>query len=567
MLAVLLSWTILVLVSLAFGQTLILLTNKITRQPDSYSLVDTFFIGFVFTGVVISITSLFIPSNIILLSVFVAYSVLFYIVNKDKRRKIYNCILSTWNSLSKLQIVFFFFIILFLSLYTIICPQLPDSYSYHIQNIMWNEEYRVVPGLANLIDQLGFNSSFFLLNAVFGLKPLFGQYIYGINVLFLIFLVAYYVLMYRGDKQQKLLSLFGLVICLVFVWVYRKELTSPSTDILPNVVTLYLLSSLLKEKASLTSKTLLYWIVPLFCVTVKLSSFILCVFILYYVFSFLKGKQYKYLLYYGILTALVILPWLIRNVIVSGYLIYPLSAIDIFSFDWKASMEQLIISEKHIKANVYTYDEVFLGSDYILNLSLIGKIKIWISGHHITDIVIMGLAVFAPLFFIVSGIAFKRRIRQYRHIINIWLIALLGFLFLCLSAPAVRFGFGFIICTIFIPAYYCMLNMDMLSGFFTKKNIYYSIVLCIILCIGIISTRYYIGNKDFKLGYSDLYKPQGLEILPRKKINQVKRVKVNNFYMNVPSSSNFDTELPSAMFYNRNVKMRGSSLQDGFTIN
>lgn len=214
MLAVLLSWTILVLVSFAFGQTLILLTDKITKQLGSYSLIDTFFIGFAFVGVIISITSLFMPSNIILLLIFIVYSILFFVVNKSGRRNIYNRILNAWNSLSKLQTIFFCSIILFLSLYAIICPQLPDSYSYHIQNIMWNEEYRVVPGLANLIDQLGFNSSFFLLNAVFGLKPLFGQYIYGINTLFLIFLVTYYVLMYKGDKQQKLLSLFGLAICL-----------------------------------------------------------------------------------------------------------------------------------------------------------------------------------------------------------------------------------------------------------------------------------------------------------------------------------------------------------------
>lgn len=344
-------------------------------------------------------------------------------------------------------------------------------------------------------------------------------------------------------------------------------MTSPSTDVLPNIVAIYLLSSLLKDKASLINKRLLFWLVPLFCVTVKLSSFILCVFILYYVFCFLKGKQYKHLLYYCILAALAILPWLIRNVVVSGYLIYPLSAIDIFSFDWKTSMEQLIFSEKHIKANVYTYDEVFLGSDYILNLSLIDKIKIWISGHHITDIVIMGLAAFVPAFFILCGIVFRKRIGQYRTIMYVWLIALLGFFFLCLSAPAVRFGFGFIICTILIPVYYCLLNINVLFDFLTKKAIYYSIVSCIVLCTGIISVRYYIGNKDFGLGYSDLYKPSGLEVLPRKQFNQVNRVKVNNFYMNVPSSSNFDTELPSAMFYNRNVKMRGNSLQDGFTIN
>jgi L-asparaginase II len=41
------------------------------------------------------------------------------------------------------------------------------------------------------------------------------------------------------------------------------------------------------------------------------------------------------------LSAFILLPWLIRNIILSGYLIFPFEKIDIFAFDWKIPLHRV----------------------------------------------------------------------------------------------------------------------------------------------------------------------------------------------------------------------------------
>lgn len=44
----------------------------------------------------------------------------------------------------------------------------------------------------------------------------------------------------------------------------------------------------------------------------------------------------------------IILPFLIRNIIISGWLLYPVPFVDLFSFDWKIPLEKVILEKDEI---------------------------------------------------------------------------------------------------------------------------------------------------------------------------------------------------------------------------
>lgn len=49
----------------------------------------------------------------------------------------------------------------------------------------------------------------------------------------------------------------------------------------------------------------------------------------------IRSKEWKKIGIYLLCGCVVLAPWLVRNVLISGWLIYPFAAIDLFSVDWK----------------------------------------------------------------------------------------------------------------------------------------------------------------------------------------------------------------------------------------
>lgn len=565
MLAVVLSWLLISLVSIVWGHAFVLLFGKATDVKNIYTITDLFFVGICVVGTLISITSLLIPSDATLMLCFVVVSLLF-ITSGKIRRPIQALITLSLKNISRLQFVLGCCIVFPVMLFAMVTPQLADSFYYHIQNIMWNEEYRVVPGLSNLIEQFGFNSNFFLLNSVFGLKLLFGDFIYSINALLLVILFLFFISLLRGKSLRTVLACLGLIVCFILVYIYKKELTSPSTDIFPSVVTIYLLGTILKSP-DYKNKILLFILLPVFCLTIKLSSVILCLVTIYIFVVLFCEKRYSSLLSYISMCLLVLLPWLIRNVIITGYIVYPIPAVDIFSFDWKTPIDIVIESNKYIKANVYSHDIVFLGSDYILNLSYPDKVRLWISGHHLPDICFMFLATISPIVMFFACLYNRRILKESKFILYIWILAFIGFAFLLFTAPAVRFGFGFIISVIVIPIYYMIIFTPKWLSFFIQKAVLYIISAFVVLGVNIFSVRNFLGIKNKEVSYlSVLFKPQSIDYLPLKKVDTVRPIKVNNFYINVSNSNNYNYPLPTSKIYPEGIEMRGASLQDGFRV-
>lgn len=66
--------------------------------------------------------------------------------------------------------------------------------------------------------------------------------------------------------------------------------------------------------------------------------------------SLIKEKKWKEISFFIIAGSLVIAPFLIRNVIISGYLVYPYASLDFFDVDWKMAKSVVDFDNREIMA-------------------------------------------------------------------------------------------------------------------------------------------------------------------------------------------------------------------------
>jgi hypothetical protein len=222
-----------------------------------------------------------------------------------------------------------------------------DSAFYHFQNIRWNEEYAVVSGVANLDDRFGFNSNYFLLSAIFSFRFLLGEAIYPLQPL-IVTVAGYWVLYELFISKYEVKRIVILLSYILLFWVSIYFLGNTSTDILPNVVVFYIIARIVLYPKLLKANFLIGIILPVFLLTCKLSFFSIGLISICLLYNLFKEKKYKVISFVCIAGILILIPWLIRNVMISGYLIYPFYQIDLFSFDWKVPREVAIREKDYI---------------------------------------------------------------------------------------------------------------------------------------------------------------------------------------------------------------------------
>ncbi len=214
-----------------------------------------------------------------------------------------------------------------------------DTGLYHAQSIRWIEEYGVVKGLGNLHCRLAYNSSSFALSALYSMAFLGGQS-YHCAAGWLAFLLA--VVCLRIGKSLRVGRLrssdFARVMCVYYLVNIFDEMISPASDYFMVLVAFYIVITWL-DLSERGEETILPYallcVLGVFLMTVKLSAALILLFTLYPACRLLREKRWGEIGVYlglGILTAL---PFFIRNVVISGWLVYPFTQIDLFDVIWK----------------------------------------------------------------------------------------------------------------------------------------------------------------------------------------------------------------------------------------
>jgi len=463
MIFLVINWIIIFFISGVFGNFLI----NITINKNIYLNIDKGFIfilsqilGLLFISNILLVISIIYPINYLFFLILILSSIFLYLFSKDLKLK-FNYCFDLINQIGRINLTLLIGLIGLYQSQTIFWG---DSAIYHINSIKWINEYGMVFGIANLIKQLGFASSWFALNASIQLDGKYSGLSYtvlgGYVLLLMVIHFLYCVKKISVEKKRNILNSFylfayPLIIILIIRWGVGL---SPSPDMLIHFMGL-LAAGLIISDLEIKNKINLIFLSAVLLVSIKLSSISLIFFSLYII-----AKNLNYLCYRKILLiCLLIAPILVCNFINSGYPLYP------FKLIW-LNVEWLVPQNDITKVNNAVFNHAFYNntnSDLIKPVNFQDIVQWALSRKEWLTSILIFLNLICILFLI-----FKTSIKY----INLIIFVLISFIIFVLNAPTLRFGLNWLI---IIPAITAVIVTERFD--FYKIRYLYSYFICSIL--------------------------------------------------------------------------------------
>lgn len=322
-----------------------------------------------------------------------------------------------------------------------------DTENYHIPDIRWLEEYGAVKGVGNLASRFAYNSAFHCLQALFSFVWVGGMSLHSMNGFIWLFTAMYAVSSCAFFSNRR----FGLsdILRFILIWIifgclilgFNEPLAAPITDFMP----LCLIGYIFVEWCTLNEFEIdnevpygLLSILGLFAASVKLSAAIVFILALKPVMGLIKKHRVLHIIKFVVMGFLVMLPFVARSVVISGYLVYPVAGIDLFNVDWKMPRAVAVTDDAAIKLFARA-----AGAKYSY-LNITDRFGTWFVNwlqHNWAQYSVLAIAglIIAPCeLVVVMYMILKKRRGLYDHMV--YAGAACGFLFFITSAPALRFG-------------------------------------------------------------------------------------------------------------------------------
>ena len=390
-----------------------------------------------------------------------------------------------------------------------------DTGLYHAQSIRWVEEYGVVPGLGNLHSRLAYNSSAFCLSALYSMAFMGGQS-YHCCAGFLAFLLAIVCgeAVRKSRSKKPVLSDFVRIIGIYYLLNIFDEMISPASDYFMVLLVFFIVIRWLELTEEGEKSFLPYALLCLMCVvvvSVKLSGALILLLVVKPAIQMIKEKRGKEIAGFLVLGILIIAPFLIRNVILSGWLVYPFTAVDLFDFDFEIPKGMADYDSKEIQVWGRGFSDVTRYDDPIGTW-----LPEWAAALDGTDKVFLVLAISGVviwLLFLVYALIRKRKdMADYLHVAATLVICFLFWLF---SAPLIRYGCVFLWLVPVLTWGYLYLKLSP----HTDRFKIYAVVVCLLglyklAAFGIeigksASTEYFIFQKDYENFETESYELHG----------------------------------------------------------
>lgn len=573
MTALLIAFIIISFTLYSLGEMLIYIYRAICKCNENYNPFDKIILGLCFITIPLSIYSFWLPTNHILLLILIICSLGYWTISKRLRRQTISNIKQYVSQLPKtawLSIILIILVVMCGSLWSELGI---DSMVYHVPQITWNESYPVIPGLANIEDRMGFNSNYLLTSSIYTFRFLWNTPVYFINGTLLIWLTIWVLYRLFVSKAQIIAIFIFFAYALLFL-LNIKLACDTSTDLAANYIIFYLLCKIVLNPTALKKELLLFYMLPIFLLTYKLSIAPIALFSLLILIQLIKNRQYKIIIFLNTTALLILIFWLTRNVIISGYLIFPLHNIDIFTFDWKVPKDVAILESIQIKrvGNLYfkiiQHPHVSFREPYWQNILIIIVYILNIISLTITSIKIV--------------ISLVKKRKQIRYLLILFVITSTNIIIWFVSAPDFRFICGILCFSLVLIA----LNFEgnKIYKLRSKPMAYIAITCFLILIYGwtsqrvidkhtIITSR--IANKDQVSSFTSvLLKPYDYKsCLVLKNIDlKFTPYTINNNITILLSNTGFTIDYIPAMSTYQDfifssyecVEARGNSIKDGF---
>ncbi len=356
-----------------------------------------------------------------------------------------------------------------------------DSDLYHAQSIRWIEEYGVVKGLGNIHVRFAYNSSFFALSALYSMRFLVGQSLHTVNGLFaLILSLEVWKLTEMCARKKILLSDFARLGAFYYLTVIYREITAPASDYAIMCIVFYLVIKWLARLEADRTEAVpfaLLCVGGVYAVSVKLTAGLILLLVIKPAILLLREKRYREIMLYLSMGLLVLLPWMIRTAVISGYLLYPFPTLDILAVDWKIPAAAAALDAAEIK----TWGRG-LNNAALVNLG----IREWAPNWFRTMLPTVGkLLVIADVLCIAVFVVFalylftdrKRRTAARMDALLVLTGVLASYLFWQISAPLLRYGYAWVLLTVVLTA---GMVYDI---FLTGRNILSGVYVCMAVAI------------------------------------------------------------------------------------
>jgi len=430
-----------------------------------------------------------------------------------------------------------------------------DTESYHIQSIKWIEEYGSVPGLANLHERFGFNSSWFSSVALFSFSSKLTGGFTVLNSVLSMWMCYWFISTFdnrsKENNTQTAFAILVTFICCLIIWpLLRGNAANTNYDFITTCIVLVLFMEMFLSKNITPTIEWLIW--PVYLFTVRIINFPLLLLSVVGLIFFLRQKNLKTLFLPVTFCLLLIVPFIIRNVIVAGYPFYPSTSFDFTNVDWKADpqmIERLMEYIKYFNRVNTTYLEIeqtkALGANWAPS---------WFRYLFLFD---KALVVFGLIGISMSiGSIFIKKDR------NTTLIAVCVAWLACwfFTAPDPRFVYGILLYGVFLFAYYFI-------SVIKNKQVIKGLIDLLLIALFTTSSYYFISKLWKEKEYRNWVMPASLPQPPTKEFV------IDGITFHIPEQilNNWNprcygTPLPCLYQIDPRLRLRGKKMRSGFRL-
>ena len=561
MLVILINWLYIGITAFLTGYAVLGLFTRLFEYRVRH-VIAYFFAGLLTVTVYAQVFSLFAGVGIaanLLLCVFCA------VVAFGCRKSLRNLLKDTYAGFAKQKwrILVFILLVLLMAYGTSRGYMHFDTGLYHAQSIRWIEEYGVVPGLGNLQSRFGYNSSAFALTALYSMREVFGQSLHATAGFFALLSSFLAVDLYKGFSEKRVcLSDFARLGLIFYLSVIFSEMMSPASDyyaqlLLFDILILWLEEDEYQKEAGKQNPAPygLLCILLVYAMTIKFSVAPLLLLVIKPLWLLIKNKDGKQIAGCLTLGTVTILPFLIRNVLITGWLIYPSAVIDLFDVDWKIPKGQV------------QYDAMEIGvygrgiRDVTLKDTPVSE---WLPAWFDNLKALEKLFILATIIAIVSFVLYfvwallRKKYVDYRVSLVVGVFTV-GTFFWFFTAPLVRYGYAYVVAVpLLVFGYYYLLLYNKCG---TKKM---AGTLRSVLCVAIglfLLTRVKGIAGDILRTYQEPYYVTQTDYVDGEAT--VKEIDGIIFYVPEEAGQIGYNKFPSSLFP-QPVELRGDSIEEGF---
>ena len=396
---------------------------------------------------------------------------------------------NTWKSCGVSKKFFLLVLVVLWSYFTSRGYMHIDSDLYHAQSIRWIEEYGVVPGLGNLHERFAYNSSFFALSALYSMKFLIGESLHTVSGFFALILSITALDITKSWKRRKfILPDYARVAAIYYLTTIIDEVISPASDYSIMCMIFFIVIKWLdclekdKEQSEVMAPYALLCVVGVYALTLKLTAGLILILVIKPAFELIRQKKWKEILVYLSLGLAVAAPWFARTIMISGWLIYPFPALDLFQVDWKMNADLIAVDAAQISAwGKALYDIALLDTpvtEWLPNwflTTLSGTEKLLVLGS-------FGCIIIYAMNMV--WICIKKQWEKLDFALVVCAV-ICSYLFWQISAPLMRYGYAYVLLSVFLTA------GGVLTGIGKGKFIYGLIILYGIYKVAIIGEHIY----------------------------------------------------------------------------